>query len=268
MKTKLRLATFTMILFAGLSNAQTKTWDFGNDQTTWPESTGITTETVVDKLGLFPIATNTNFGAITLNNATFPDEYTATHRFQLNGGGGVTAPDYMPTQRYLYFDVDGACTVKVWFKTGSNGAARSVFVTDGTALVGSATTNTGDNLDLAIITANYTSATGGRLYVYGDGAASNLYKVVVSGANVTTGDVAGVDENQFLASANVFSAGKLVYVSNVISHTQLDIYSMTGALVKSVHTDEDMSLDFLTAGLYIANVKSAEGQKSVKLLVQ
>jgi hypothetical protein len=264
MKTKLLSSVFFLMLFSGV-NAQTKTWDFGNDATTWPLSSGIATETIKDNLGLYPISTNTNFGAVTASNGSFPDGYTGVNRFQMNGGGGVTAPTYLPVQRYLYFDVNSGCQVKVWFKTGSNGSTRTIFVTDGTSLIGSGTSNTGGNADVVTFTANYTNTAGGRLYIYGD-AANNLYKVEVTGTTVNT-SMAGTDKLNS-DQVSVFSNGKLVQVANVKSSTQLDVYNVTGALVKSLVTNEDTNIDFLTSGLYIVNVKSAEGQKSVKIVVQ
>jgi hypothetical protein len=262
MRTKLLSAALTMMLFTGITTAQTKTWDFS----TWPETAGIgSDEIIVDMLGLHPIATNTNFGQVEANTATFDDGFTGTQRFKFNGGGSA-GETFMPSQRYLFIDVDSDCQIKVWFKTASNGGTRTLFVTDGTASVGSATTNSGTVLDLAILSANYTSATGGRLYIYGD-QALNLYKVEVSGANVTTGVTSGIDSNIY-STANVFAAGKQVFVSNVKSKTQVDVYTVVGALVRSFETSEDTSFDSLTTGMYIVTVKSEEGQKSVKLVVQ
>jgi len=247
-----------------ISYSQTKIWDFGNDATTWPLSSGISNEVIIDNLGLFPIATNTNFGAVTAQNNTFSDGYTSVNRFQMNGGGGVTAPDYMPIQRYLYFDVDSDCVVKVWFKTGSNGAVRTVMVTDGTSLVGSGTTNSGSNTDTAIITANYTG-TGGRLYIYGDGTANNLMKVQVTGANVNT--TLSNENFETPITTKVFSDGSKIFLTNILSNTEVKVYSVTGALVKSFNTTSDTDFQ-LDQGLYIVNVKSAEGaQKSVKVLL-
>ena len=267
MKTKLLSIASAMLLFSGISMAQTKVWDFGNDETTWPlTGEGYTEETIVDDLGLFPIETNTNFGIVTASNASFDDGYTATKRFQMNGGGGVTAPDYLPIQRYLFMDVDSDCTVKVWFKTGSNGAVRTLMVTDGTSLVGSGTSNADGNPDLVIFTANYTNASGGRLYIYGD-AACNLYKIEVNGANVITSSTNGL--NDFAANdVNIYTDNKNVFVSNIMSAAQINVYSMTGALVKSVAASSDTNFELPTAGLYIMNINSAEGQKSVKILIK
>ncbi|MXN92521.1 T9SS type A sorting domain-containing protein [Flavobacterium sp. Sd200] len=271
MRTKLLSLALAVGLFTTALSAQTKIWDFGNDRDTWPLGSGVSGTVVVDNLGLFasaPDAENqiSNFGAITASNATFPDEFSGTHRFQLNGAG-YTGSTFLstPTQRFLYLNVSGACTIKVWFKTGSNGSTRTVYVTDGTNTIGSASTNDGTNNDFAIITANYTG-TGGRLYVYGS-AACNLYKMEVRGATVST-PVMNTNGFEKGLSANVFSNGRQVYVSNVASSTQVDVYSMTGALVKTLQTSTDTDFDFLTSGLYIVNLTSAEGRKSFKVAVQ
>ncbi|MFN3754679.1 T9SS type A sorting domain-containing protein [Flavobacterium sp.] len=264
MKTKLLSLILITVLFTSISNAQTKVWDFGNDTTTWPLSSGIgINPMVVDNLGLYPIPTNTNFGAVTANSSTFPDGFTSVNRFQMNGAGYPSGPfQAMPTQRYLFVDVSGACTIKVWFRPGSNGAVRTMYVTNGTVAIGQESSNTGANLDPTILTAAVPSA--GRYYIYGD-TACNLYKVSVVGATVNT----TLSNNDFQQSlVNVFSNGKQISVSNVISNTQVDVYSITGALVKSFNTTSDTSFDFYTAGLYIVNVKSAEGQKSVKVAIQ
>jgi len=272
MKTKLLSLILITVLFTSVASAQ-KTWDFGNNATTFPLSTGITsTPTVIDNLGFYansPEASNqiTNFGAITANNATFSDEYTATRRLQLNGAGysGSTFMA-MPTQRFLYFNVSGACTIKIWFKTGSNGGVRTVFVTNGNAVVGSATTNADGNGDAAILSANYTGGAG-TLFVYGD-AACNLYKMQVIGATVSA-PVLSTNDFKLTSSVNVFSNGKQLSIANVVSETQVEVYNMTGALVKTAKTNSDTTLDMsLSAGFYIVKVRSAEGEKAVKVIMK
>lgn len=246
-------------------SAQTKTWDFGNDVATWPLTAGIgSNPMVVDNLGLFPIPTNTNFGAVNASGATFSDGYTAVNRFQLNGAGFPSGPVLaMPTQRYLFIDVNRACTVKVWFKTGSNGSPRTMYVSDGTTIVGSESTNTGSNADLAILTANYTGSAG-RLYIYG-GAACNLYKVEVSGANVNT----TLSSNNFEVNAtnNVFSNGKSVYITDVTSSTEVNVFNVVGALVKTLNINTDTIFE-LNHGLYFITLKSEETEKAVKVILK
>lgn len=272
MKKTLLSLLFTMLFSATFVNAQTKTWDFSNT-TIWPLSAGIgINEMVVDGLGLFPIPTNTNFGAINASSNTFSDGFVGTNRFQMNGGGGGTAGTLLPTQRYVYFTVNGACTVKVWFKTGSNTSTRTMLCTNGTTLLGSGTSNDsatgGTNGDSVIFTATISSAAAsvGKIYIFGDTTANNLYKIEVTGATVNT-PALGV--NNFQSDAvNVFSNGNQINVFNVISETKVNVYNMTGALVKSFTTSTDTNFELLNSGLYIVNVNSAEGQKSVKVLVK
>lgn len=265
MKTKLLSLIFTMVLTSSITNAQTKTWDFGNDTTNWPLSSGIgSSELIVDNLGLFPIPTNANFGAVTENNYTFAaDGFTAVKRFQLNGGGSPAAGTYLPTQRYLYFTASGACTVKIWFRTGGSGS-RNLFITDGTNLIATAGSSTSGDGIILTGSVSAAQAAAGKIYIYGD-QASNLYKMTVTGATVTTLNV-----NDFKAgsSVNIFCKGNQVHISNVISNTQVDVYSLTGALVKSFKTDADTSFDSLNTGIYIVNVTSAEGKKAVKIAIR
>jgi len=68
-------------------------------------------------------------------------------------------------------------------------------------------------------------------------------------------------------TTNVKSIGNRIYVSNVKSTTEVNIYSITGALVKSFKTNTDTDFNFKT-GLWIATVKTFEGQKAVKLLTK
>jgi len=270
MKKKLLLLILPMLFSALSVNAQTKVWDFGNDIVTWPLSAGIGYDEIVkDQLGLFPIPTNTNFGAVTASGATFTDGFTAVNRFQLNGGGGGTAGNLLPTQRYIYFNVDGACTVKVWFKTGSNGTARKVMCTNGVELLGSGTSIGGATpVDLVIFTANISTAQAavGKIYIYGDTASSNLYKVEVTGANVVTPALATKVFQKEL-DITVYAKNNKIFLSNLKSRTQINVYNLLGALVKTTQAEADTSLD-INSGIYLVNAKSADGEKSVKVIVQ
>jgi len=283
MKRKLLYLT-TIVLFSAFStiNAQTTVWNF-SIAADWPPSvippatTPVTpqesyylTETVVNKLGIVPgPSTVKNFGTVNQSNAVFPspNDFTGTYRFQMNGAGYTQATGFVftPVQRYLYFTADDACTVKIWFKTGSNNSVRTIFVTDGTQTIASGTSNSGGNTDFVVFTANVTAAqAAGKIYIFGD-AANNLYKIEVSGANVTTPSL-GVDGFKADAASNVFSNGKLVFVSNVKSDTKVDVYGISGVLVKSFTTGSDTSFD-LNTGLYVVKSKSAEGEKSAKVLI-
>lgn len=197
MKQKLHFCFFVCILlgFSKLSTAQTTTWDFTANNPTWT-ATGMGTSPIeiVDSkgLGLRGIATNANFAAWnTTSSSTWAspnDPYTGTVRVQTGGAGFATgANESVPTQRYFFIQVNQACTVKVWFKSGSGGAARSVIVSDGTANYGKATANTnplptGVPTDGAFLNASVTKA--GTFFIYGD-AAVNIFQIQVVGATVS-----------------------------------------------------------------------------------
>lgn len=249
-----------MVLFTLVSNAQTKVWDFSNDVTNWPLSTGIgLSAKVTDQLGLFPNATNINFGAVTAGGATYGDNWASgPNRLQTNGAGSTgTVP-----ARCLYFTVDGTCTVKVWFKHGSSsGIDRNAILSNGTTVLSitpAAFSST------AILTGTIPAA--GKYYIYGD-AAININKIEVTGANVTT---PALSTENFLKESSVIILAKdsKINISNIKSKTQVEVYNITGNLVKTIHTDSDASFELETSGLCIVKAKSAEGEKAVIVIVK
>ncbi|MFI1744114.1 T9SS type A sorting domain-containing protein [Thalassobellus sediminis] len=88
-------------------------------------------------------------------------------------------------------------------------------------------------------------------------------KIYVNGVYSKT---LGLEKNTRV-STDVKAVNNRVYISNVKSQTEVKIYNITGALVKSIKTNEDTNFTF-KSGLWIATVKNAEGQKSVKLLTR
>ena len=75
-----------------------------------------------------------------------------------------------------------------------------------------------------------------------------------------------LDESSSITT-NVRGIGNRIYISDVKSTTQVNIYSITGALVHSVKTNNDLDFTFKT-GIWIATIKSDEGYKSVKLMTK
>lgn len=263
MKTKLLYSIFSLILFSSISMAQTKVWDFGNDDTTWPISNGVNTNTIIDNLGIewnVNSPTASNVGIVEASPKTFTDGYVGANRFKLNGGGysGSTF-QVMPTQRYVYFATTGNCTINVWFRTGGSGT-RTLYVTDGNSIVGSlAGTNSSDGL---ILQTTYTG-TATNLYIYGD-QSCNLYKIEVTGTLGTT--TLGSESFQNGLTANAYTSNNQIYLSNITSNTKVDVYSLTGQLVKSLNTAADINFE-LNKGFYIINMESNEGKKSVKVIL-
>ena len=271
---KIVLIAFASVLSICSTKAQTTAWDFSNDAATWPIGSGIGSSQIVKAgLGLFPIATNTNFGAITNSSqVTFSDGYIGTgNRFQTNGGGSATVGTYTPKQRYFFIQTSGACTVKAWYKSGSGGAVRTAYVSDGAStLYGSAATSPAATpADTAILTASIPSA--GTFYIYTD-AAINFYKIEVTGAAVittlasntlATSDVA-VNKNP----AQIFSNGNTIHLKKIKENAQVEVYNMNGALVKSLNTKADTSFELPNKGVYIVNVKSNNASVSQKVLIK
>lgn len=76
----------------------------------------------------------------------------------------------------------------------------------------------------------------------------------------------GVDDVvAYGSSVEVSGYNNRIYVSNVKSNTKINIYSLKGALVKSIQTKTDTDFNFKN-GLWIVTIKDADGQKAVKVL--
>ncbi|MBP0904228.1 pectinesterase family protein [Mariniflexile gromovii] len=67
------------------------------------------------------------------------------------------------------------------------------------------------------------------------------------------------------SNVNVAGYGGKVHVYNVKSKTQIHIYNITGALVKTIETKTDTNFDFKN-GLWIVTIKDADGHKAMKLI--
>ncbi len=268
MKQKLLFLILPVILFTATLQAQDKVWDFANPSANWPLGfAGVSTPTVIDNLGLVPGDGITNMGQIDGNNQTWTDGFTGSQRIKQNGAGvnsGVVPENdnvYIPTKRYMYFAVTGPSDVKIWFRSGGS-STRTLYVTDGTGVVGKFT-ETETTSPQRIQTFSYTSNASANLYIFGVDNAFNLYKMEVTGAIGTT---LGLSNKNSLVTTNLYAIGNRIVVSNVKSNSEVKIYSITGALVKSFKTNNDTDFTF-KSGLYIATIKTNEGQKSVKLLL-
>ncbi|KJD34680.1 hypothetical protein PK35_02625 [Tamlana nanhaiensis] len=82
-----------------------------------------------------------------------------------------------------------------------------------------------------------------------------------------TDTILGVNDVAFSTETQVKAIGDNVYITNVTAKTELKLYSLSGALVKSVNTKTDTHFSF-KSGLWIAVLKTNNGQKAVKLIVK
>ncbi|QOW10429.1 T9SS type A sorting domain-containing protein [Kaistella flava (ex Peng et al. 2021)] len=257
MRKKLLSLLTALLVSSAFVNAQTTTWNFSNAE--WPVSGGYAAPTVVNNLG-FITGTTTTMGAVENNTATF-DGYSFTKRLKFNGGSyaGGTTDFAMPTQRAMYFDVNGNSTITIWYKNGGGGD-RTLYVTNGTSVIKSFLYN--DSTVGQVATTTYTgSAT--RIYIAAD-QAMNVYQITATNVGTTaTLATAAVTKS----TSNVFASGNQVFVNNLKSATQIDVYTANGSLVKSVNAKSDTSFQ-LNSGFYIVNLKSAAGSTSKKVLVK
>lgn len=65
----------------------------------------------------------------------------------------------------------------------------------------------------------------------------------------------------------MYSKDSKIFLSNIKSSTQVEVYNVLGALVKSAQADADTSLD-INSGVYIVKAKSIDGENAVKVMVQ
>lgn len=256
------------LMIAGFSavtvSAQSKVWNFSDTSKFTPGT--ISSSTTIDGLTFEPVGSNLTIA--TNNLATFTDLFAPTQRLQFGGNSyagsdnpaeGVTS---MPTRRYVKFSVPGAGTIKLWARGG--GANRSLLISDGAGKVlKSFPFASNANTDLPTFEYSYTGSAGTILISTGAGD-NSLYKIeYIDGATMAANDI------KSNIQAKVFSSGNRIFLSGLDSiNTQVDVYSANGSLVKTLKTASDMSFDIAAKGIYIVNLKSVAGEKSVKVMMR
>ena len=253
------------LIFAGISaatfNAQ-KIWNF-NDATAWPAG-AVTYDT--DYNGLKFIAGSSGTIVISAQGATFSDGTVTTQRLAFGGNSftgsvnpalGATAS--APSRRYLELTVSGDTDLKIWSKGGGSG--RSIVVVN---KANSTVLWKGDftAADAQIFTYAYKGAAGTLMIATGGGDNS----IQILQATVAT---LAVNNSKSGIKANAFSSGNKIYVSNIESkNTNINVYSANGSLVKTMKASADTNFEINAKGLYIVNLKSEAGEKSVKVLLK
>ncbi|WP_370479552.1 T9SS type A sorting domain-containing protein [Tamlana flava] len=101
------------------------------------------------------------------------------------------------------------------------------------------------------------------------GGKIRIYRIYVSSSSIKSQVEAllGVDDLASPVSTDLKAVGNRVYLSNVKLNTEVNIYGITGALVKTLKVDTNTDFEF-KSGLWIATIKTAEGQKSVKFVTK
>lgn len=266
MKKTLLIIAVALTTVVALNAQQTKIWNLGGDPTVgnaWATSAGIGkgdgTEgnpafpVSIDGLAMTGISTNANMGAVNASPKTFTDannvSYEFANRFQFNGGGypgaantDATPSVNMPTQRFLSINVTGNSTIYAIGITGSSSTARSIFVTDGTNLVGKMDFPAASVLNDA--TVNYTG-NAATLYLFCNAACNLAY---LSATNVATSSVKSILSNKGIS----FNGTEITNPNGL----ELEVYSAIGT--KIITSNTAISAKKLQKGVYIVRAKGTK----------
>lgn len=257
------------LMIAGVSavtfNAQT-TWDF-NDASKFT-GTGFTSDQTIQGIKLI-LGTSANITGFNSQSGTFSDGYAPTQRLQMGGvsyansTNDPTASGTVPfVRRYIEVPVPNEpVRIKVWARGGGSG--RKVIVHDGTSVVGSIVFNGSSATDTGILSANY-SGTSSTLYVGNAIDQNSIFKIEIQPISTLA-----VIDGKSSVKATAFASGNRIYISDLESkNTNINVYNANGSLVKSIKSSADTNFEINAKGLYIVNIKSEAGEKSVKVLVK
>jgi hypothetical protein len=267
-----------VVLITAISLSAQNVWNMGGDPTVatsgyaaWPLNSGlasgVTTNGVTSaggietinglKITTGSIVTSTLCGVVQASVKTFTSpttsiSYAFVNKLLLNGSGysgaantDVSPSVYVPTQKYASFLVSGNSTIYLIGCTGSSGSDRTLFITDGTQLIGSKKftsttvggTATADMLDATI---NYTGPAT-TLYVYFNASIALYY---MSATNVVATAV-----KQVLADKGISFNGTEILNTKGLA---LEVYSVLGKRVATSMTS--ISTTNFQKGVYVVRV--------------
>ncbi|MGY5355159.1 T9SS type A sorting domain-containing protein [Wenyingzhuangia sp. IMCC45467] len=131
--------------------------------------------------------------------------------------------------------------------------------------------STGDTYANATITVTQDVAAGTELttqIVVNVTATDYFNNTVTKAIDVAQEGQLSVEDNQ-ISQTNLTTTNSHVYVTNVNEVTKVSVYSLTGALVKSVTTSTNTNFT-LNSGIYIAKIESEKtgAKKTVKFIVK
>jgi len=292
------------LLFSALSiNAQTKVWDFGanamgagfTDMITVANQTtcalfppGSLTGGVEASHQVAALTASHTFGSITINTFAgdrWRSDNTALVLYDqtLNNtiGGSAVAPVFTgaTTSGRLAFNGTGSAirrffsitltagqTVTIYWKSNLTTAGNLTVTPAAGSSVAATLAYNGTGATSEMRTSKLTADVAGD-YVIGD-YIGKMETYRIYDADVNAG-INTLSTEKFVKdlSLDIFSIKNQVYVTRITSETQIKIYSVTGALIKSVKATENANFEMAT-GIYIVNTKSADGEKSVKVMVQ
>jgi hypothetical protein len=307
MKKKLLYLTSIVLFAASSINAQTKVWDFGANamgagftdmitvanQTTCALFTsgsltgGKEADPAPPATGTSPyqvstLTANAVFGDLTINTLAgdrWRSDNTSLVLYdqQLNNNAIIPVFTGATKSGRLAFNGTGTALRRFFTITLAAGQTVTIFWKSNLLTAGNLTVTPPSGSTKSTIAYNTTAATYemrisqltadvAGAYTIGDYVGKmetyRIYDTAVNGGVNLSAD--GFEQD---ASLDIFSIKNQVYVSNILSSTQIKVYSVIGSLVKTVSSSENTSFE-LNSGVYIVKTQSADGQKTVKVIVQ
>ncbi|WNH09113.1 T9SS type A sorting domain-containing protein [Thalassobellus suaedae] len=298
MKKKLLLIILPVFLFAASLQAQIKVWNFACDNLPGYDNLLDTNAEVEAALYSDPASSIALSGGFDTGNniASWGDPAAdnvfyvgndAGQRFRLNTAGftaynnesksvfdsffGAGVPwgrFYVPgngseTGRYFGFNLTSGDVITMYYYIDTNDVLHDVTIVTPSA----SSTVQADNTAAKEGHMLQITATEDGLYKVYCGTGKLCVGRIYEGDVVLVDGVLSTNKAVSAVSTNLKAVNNRVYISNVKSSTEVNVYSITGALVKSLKINEATNFS-LKQGVYIATVKTLEGQKSVKLLLQ
>lgn len=281
MKKKL-LYLIVPMLFAAVSvNAQIKVWDFGGEtvanfgsytfqnmltptaMNAWYPGTVTAGSTGVN----LPAAIDITVGLLRWTGGVNSDRLrvldTNISRWDTGASAGTANYSYLTGR--MYVNSANASGRGLWITLTAGQEITIIARADAAGGVLNFNSQTAP-LDTAMTEYHFTAATAGEYQIYGSVGKPSFYRLYLG--NVITPTTALANKSfQKLSDVTVFAKDNKIFLSNLKSKTQVNVYNVLGALVKTAQVDADTSLD-IDSGVYIVNAKSADGEKSVKVIVQ
>ena len=288
MKKTLLYLILPMLFAASFVNAQIKVWDFGGEtvadfgtytfqnminitnvggldvipQNAWYASGTTAGATAVN----LPAAIDISTGLLRWTGGTNSDRLRVSDTRITRWDTGVSAGtgNYSYLTGRVYVNQAASAGRGLWITVAAGQEITLIARADadgGTLNFGTQTAS----LNLAMTEYHFTAPAAGEYQIWGSVGKPSFYRLYLG--NVTTPTTLANKSFQKELDITVYAKQNKIFLSNLKSKTQVNVYNVLGALVKTAQVDSDSSLD-INSGVYIVNAKSAEGEKSVKVIVQ
>jgi hypothetical protein len=305
MKKKLLLLILPMLFAASFINAQTKVWDFGANpmgtgftdmitvanQTTCALFTQPATPYGATSVSTSALTASATFGTLLINTFAgdkWRSDNTALVLFDnlLNNtlNGSAVAPVFTGAtnsgrlafngtgstiRRYFTITLAVGQTVTIYWKSNLTAAGNLTVIPAAGSSVATSLAYNATAATSEMRTSKLTADIAGAYTISDYVGKMETYRIYDADVNAGINLTNSLSTNNFNkgASLDIFSIKNQVYVSNINSATQINVYSITGALIKSVKATNNANFELAT-GVYIVNTKSADGEKSVKVMIQ